>query len=96
MRQLQTEDGNVLLLNLHLSSRRVPPPIYFPSGEDGLPDQYARLLFQMSSQLPPYMKQEAQRSGYVVGEATRGFVFQAGIEDMISFLEIGTRPSNMR
>ena len=34
--------------------RRQPtPPIEFPASESGLPDHYARLLFRMSSALPP-------------------------------------------
>jgi hypothetical protein len=94
VRELQTEDGNVILLSLHLSSRRAPT-IHFPSNADNLPDEYSRLLFQMSSVLPEYMKNEAARD-YTVGDSARGFVFNAGIEDVISFLEIGTKASNMR
>jgi len=93
--QLQTQDGNAILLNLHLSSRR-SSTIHFPSSPDSLPDEYARLLFQMSSLLPDYMRKEAQGAGYNVSDSVRGFVFNAKIEDVISFLEIGTKPSNMR
>lgn len=95
LKQLQTEDGNVLLLNLHLSSHRAST-IHFPSSADTLPDQFARLLFQMSSLLPDYMKNEANSAGYNTGDSARGFVFNAGIEDVISFLEIGTKASNLR
>ena len=95
LRQLETEDGNLLLLNLHLSSRRAPT-IHFPSGEEALPDEYARLLFQMSSPLPDQMIIDARSAGYNVGEGARGFVFNAGIEDVITFLDIGTKASNLR
>ena len=91
----RTEDGNVLLFNLHLSSRRAPP-VHFPATEETLPDQYACLLFRMSSQLPEHLIGMARELGYQVSDSARGFVFNAGIEDVISFLEIGTRPASMR
>lgn len=95
LKALETEDGNLLLLNLHLSSHRAVP-IHFPDSEEGLPDQYARLLFRMSSRLPDYMRGLAREFRYQVSDAARGFVFNAEIEDVIKFLEIGTRPSNLR
>lgn len=95
LRQIHTEDGNLLLLNLHLSSRRAPT-IHFPSNAETLPDDYSKRLFQMSSHLPDYMVNEARNSGYSIEEGARGFVFNAGIEDVISFLEIGTKASNLR
>jgi serine/threonine protein kinase len=90
IRELGTEDGNVLLLNLHLSSTsaKVVP---FPDSEDALPDEYARLLFSMSSCLTTGMRAVARRTGYQVSEDARGFVFNAHIEDVVQFLEIGTR-----
>jgi hypothetical protein len=91
----KTEDGNVLLFNLHLSSHRAPT-IHFPDTEETLPDQYACLLFRMSSQLPEHLIGMARELGYQVSGSARGFVFNAGIEDVISFLEIGTHPANMR
>jgi len=38
IRELETEDGNVLLLNLHLSSCRAPQ-VFFPDSESGLAEQ---------------------------------------------------------
>ena len=95
IRELATADGNVLLLNLHLSSLR-SVPIHFPDVEDNLPDDYARLLFRMSSILPAYMGSAAHEKGFLLADGARGFVFNARIEDVVEFLDIGTRPSNMR
>src|SRR5207248_7581333 len=53
-------DGNVLLFNLHLSSDQADP-IVFPGNDAPLPDDYARLLFSMSSVLPVDMRTAAQR-----------------------------------
>jgi hypothetical protein len=90
-----TNDGATLLFNLHVSSSRAKP-IIFPTTEDALPDQYAALLFRMSSELPAGMREVAHDFGYSTSAGSRGFVFNARLEDMIGFLNIGTRPSNMR
>ncbi len=95
IRRLSSNDGEVLLFNVHLSSQRAVP-IEFPDTAVGLPDQFAQLLFRMSSLLPAYMRSIAQQEGYRVSEATRGFVFNADIVAVIRFLDIGTRPSDLR
>lgn len=95
IRKLRSSDGEVLLFNLHLSSQRASA-IEFPDTEAGLPDQFAQLLFRMSSPLPAYMRSIAQQDGYAVSEGTRGFVFNADIVAVIRFLDIGTRPSDLR
>jgi hypothetical protein len=95
LRELQTSDGNVLLFNIHLSSKG-GKPIEFPDAADNLPDQYARLMFDVSSPLTPTMRAIAQQEGYATGEASRGFVFNADMIAVIKFLDIGTRPSNLR
>ncbi len=90
IRQLTSDDGNVLLFNLHLSSR-AEPPIQFPSNETGLPDDFAKRLFRMSSPLPPGMLQAAKTDHRVTSGAA-GFVFNADLIAVIEFLDIGTRP----
>jgi hypothetical protein len=92
LRALTSLDGNVLLFNAHLSdkqSRRIELP------EDGsdLPDEYARLLFRMSSELPPSLVETAKHAGLQVGLRSRGFVFNADLVAVIRFLDIGTRMS---
>ncbi|MBI4582973.1 MAG: VWA domain-containing protein [Planctomycetes bacterium] len=95
IRKLSSNDGEVLLFNLHLSSQRASP-IEFPDSEADLPDQFAQLLFRMSSPLPSYIRSIAQQEGYKVSEGSRGFVFNADIVAVIRFLDIGTRPSDLR
>jgi hypothetical protein len=95
LKSRSSDDGNVLLFNLHLSSQRTQP-VEFPDTEQGLPDQYARNLFGMSSVLPQHMYEAARAEGYRVTPDSRGFVFNAGIEAVVKFLDIGTRPSNLR
>src|SRR5215813_12836901 len=95
IKNLTSDDGKVLLFNLHLSSHRAAP-VEFPDSEAGLPDQYAQLLFRLSSLLPEYMRSIAQQEGFRVSDGTRGFVFNADMVSVIRFLDIGTRPSNLR
>lgn len=92
---LSSDDGNVLLFNVHLSSQRAAP-IEFPDGDATLPDDFAKLLFRISSLLPAYMRSIAQQEGFPVTDGTRGFVFNGDMVSVIRFLDIGTRPSNLR
>jgi len=95
LRALGSSDGQVLLFNLHLSSKN-GTPIEFPDSEEYLPDDHARQLFRMSSVLPDYLRQSAANEGIRATETTRGFVFNADMVAVIRFLDIGTRASNLR
>ena len=93
--EIATDDGPVLLFNIHLSSKS-GQPIELPSSADGLPDQYATQLFEMSSKLTPFMLSRAREMAMDVSEGARGFVFNAQPVQVIQFLDIGTRPANLR
>ncbi|PWF54858.1 hypothetical protein [Massilia glaciei] len=93
--QIRTNDGAVLILNLHVSSLRADT-IRFPSSVTGLPDDYAKLLFRMSSQLPEHLITVAQGKGYIVGSESRGFMFNADAPEIVDFFDIGTRASQLR
>ena len=91
-----TDDGDVLLFNVHLSGSEAPA-VELPEAMDELPDdEYAQQLFQMSSRLPFSMRAAAEQEGYTVNMDTRGFIFNADPTSLIRLLEIGTRPSNLR
>ena len=95
LRQFSTGDGNVLLFNLHVSST-AGSPISFPSGESGLPDSFARMLFRMSSSFPDHLIKVAQEKGHKVSYESRGYIFNAEASEMVDFFDIGTRPSQLR
>jgi hypothetical protein len=95
VRNLGTSDGNVILFNIHISSQK-GTPIQFPDVDAGLPDDHARRLFNMSSLLPPHLQAAAKQEGFRTSEMTRGFAFNADLVSLIKFLDIGTRPSNLR
>jgi hypothetical protein len=90
VQKLATKDGNTLLFNVHISATPAAP-IEFPAGEAGLPDNFAKLLFRISSPLPPRLRESAVSSGYPAPEGARGFVFNADLVSVIRFLDIGTR-----
>jgi hypothetical protein len=92
---LASQDGNVLLFNCHISGL-TSAPIVFPSSDAGLPDEWARKLFALSSPLPDNISASAQAEGYPIGPGARGFAFNADLVELIRFLDIGTRPSNLR
>lgn len=97
LRSFATDDGEVLLFNVHLSSSE-EPAVELPSSRQELPRDadYADVLYQMSSLLPFSMRSAAEQEGYSVDLDTRGFVFNADPVALVRFLEIGTRPSNLR
>jgi hypothetical protein len=86
----RSDDGHVLLYNVHLSWLAAEPLLY-PDRSAGLPDDFARMLFEMSSVFPPPIRQEFEREGYYVTADARGFVFNADASAFITFLDIGTR-----
>ncbi len=90
LRALASKDGNVLMFNAHLSEKQ-NRPVEFPQEDTGLPDDFAKLLFRMSSVLPPKLVEAAKADGFAVGPQSRGFVFNADLVAVIRFLDIGTR-----
>ena len=87
---LATDDGPLLMFNVHLSDVDARP-IQFPNSPDNLPDEHAKKLFEMSSVLPAAHRTLAATMNLEVHEESRGFIFNANLEALVHFLEIGTR-----
>jgi len=93
---LTTDDGQALLYNVHVSSSNVEP-VRYPSAESSLPDDYARLLFRMSSVFPPHVRDYAREAyGTQLTETSRAMVLNADAEELVKFVDIGSRPAAMR
>ncbi len=92
LQALASTDGNVLLLNAHVSAKQAYP-VEFAANENALPDNFAKLLFRMSSPLPAKLLEAAKADGFAVEPGARGFVFNADLVSIIRFLDIGTRVS---
>jgi uncharacterized protein YegL len=93
IKQLATHDGNVLLFNLHISGSAGMKAL-FPANESDIADPDAKRLFRMSSPLPDPMLRAAQSAGYSGVPGIRGYGYNADFTDVVSFLNIGTRPAN--
>lgn len=91
LRSLETSDGNVQIFNMHVSALNASP-LCFPNSAQQLPaDQYAHMMFDMSSSITTFAWEMAQQYYPGTERDARGFVFNAGIEDIIHFFDIGTR-----
>ena len=90
VKELASQDGSVLLFNAHVSAI-LAHPVEFPSTADGLADNFAKLLFRMSSPLPPRLLEAARADGFPAPTGSRGFVFNADLVSVIRFLDLGTR-----
>jgi len=95
LKTLSTTDGCVLLFNAHVSSNSATP-LLFSDSEATLPDDFARLLFRMSSNLTDTMVSTAKQEGIAVSPSSKGFTFNADFQSLINFIDIGTRPGNLR
>src|SRR5262249_31469693 len=92
LKSLATNDGDCLLFNLHVDVGG-GEPLIFPNDERALKDRFGKALFRMSSLLPPHALEAAARKGYEVRPGARAFVFNAGLETIADFFDIGTRPA---
>ncbi|MDH3719836.1 MAG: VWA domain-containing protein, partial [Planctomycetota bacterium] len=90
VRGLATSDGNVLLFNCHLSMT-IADQLLFIADEGKVPDPLSRVLFRMSSELPPPMFQTAVAEGFQLEPGARGMAFNADMAVLIKFLDMGTR-----
>lgn len=92
IQQLSTNDGNVLVFNIHLSSKG-GNKVFLPASAYGLPDGYAEKLFRMSSYMPENMVNFARQSGKKdVSSESRCFAYNVDdITDLVELLEIGTK-----
>ena len=96
LRALETADGAVLLLNIHLSGSEAQP-ILFPSSEEEMPEnRYARLLYRISSPMPVLYRDEiALLRGRSSTEIPRGMGFNTNMTDLVRMMNIGTATSTL-
>lgn len=91
-----SNDGNVLLFNVHISSNPHAQSTAFPDSSAQLPDQYSQMLFNGASTLTSFMRSIASEHGFNLSDGAKCFVLNADLVLVIQALDIGTRPSNLR
>jgi len=98
IRQLDTEDGNVLIFNCHITTLNVEP-LVLPASRAEIAGRIqpqdrecAELLFDLSSPIPETMRTQARTVfGFTLAAGSRGFVYNADAKDLMNFLNWGTR-----
>ncbi len=93
IQSLATDDGNVLFFNCHLSTT-ASDAFMFPSNDEVLPDELARILFRMSSVLPEPIYNRAIHEGFELQPKARGMSYNASMVELIKFLDMGTRAAS--
>jgi len=88
---IKTTDGKLLFFNGHIvGDINSPQEIKLPNSDAGLPNNYARLLYRISSVLPNPLIQAAQSVGLSPQNGSRGFVYNAAAETLIQLLTFGS------
>jgi hypothetical protein len=93
LKSIRTDDGHLLMFNVYLSPSAADR-LVFPSDPTGLPE-YGAKLFGMSSELPHNMVERAQNFGIDTEDGARGFMMNAGAEDVASMLDIGSQGAQL-
>ena len=89
---LSTSDGASLILNAHIGEPG-KPEILLPIDANQLPDEFGRMLFQMSSPMPEPMINAAHAVGFSPKPGSRGMVMNAGAETLIKLIAFGSNTS---
>lgn len=91
---LKTTDGSVLLFNCHITGEQ-DKAVIFPWSPLELPDEpYAKLLFEMSSEMPDRYKAiicEIFDRDLSTTPVIRGMAYNADAVSLVKLLDIGTR-----
>jgi len=85
---LGTTDGRVLIYNCHIGTGT--PEIKLPASAAALPDENARLLFDMSSVIPAELLPIAQNAGLTPQAGSRGLIINASPEALTKLLVFGS------
>ena len=92
--QLHTPDGNVMLMNIHISDK-TGDSIMFPDNSNQLPkNNYAKFLYDLSSELPViFHKEIAVFKHSDIASKYIAMAYNADMSALIQILNIGTATS---
>lgn len=97
LKSVRTNDGETLVFTLHVSSNQFSHSVVCPDVDELLPDAPSKRMFDMSSSLTDSMIMMAKDNFQIdLPIGAKAFVYNANIEQLVTLLDIGTRPSNMR
>ncbi len=97
IKNLKTEDGNIILINIHISNTELHNPSIFPTSYSQLPDnKYAKLLFDMASVMPQiYNESICEITKGETNPPYRGMSYNTSINELISMMNIGSISVNL-
>lgn len=98
IKDIKTEDGNVLFINIHISNSTDSRTVIFPNSPQELPhNKYAQTLFDMSSIMPDVYDRTINEVRAECADAPfRGMSFNTSITDLISMMNIGSMSVNIK
>lgn len=92
--RLKSNAGSVMLFNAHLADENIEP-CTFPSNINEIPqDEYAQMLYNISSELTPEMLRLAQQTDERIKEGAKGFAYNADLVKITDFINVGSNPAN--
>ncbi|MBO5806174.1 MAG: VWA domain-containing protein [Tidjanibacter sp.] len=92
LRSLSTNDGNLLLMNIHLASEHDTPtePLRFPNEGTPLPNnRHAQLLYNISSPLPELYNAAIEELTHTP-PPYRAICYNASLDELVGLLAIGS------
>jgi len=94
IKALSTNDGNVLLFNVHISTSNVQGVLFPKSAREIPQDEYSQALFEMSSPLTDFMIWNAHLLSEKYQSLERGckcYGYDTNFEQFVHFLQIGVK-----
>lgn len=88
IRGLQTNYGETIVMNIHISSSS-SPAVQFPNNSMELLG-YSKSLYDLSSPLPGHLAALAVNEGFAISEGAKAFIYNGKASDLLSFITIGT------
>ena len=92
IKSLHTTDGNVLLVNIHITNSSCNQPLIFPTQEQAsYINRYAQLLYDASSQMPECMNDAIRGMKHCGARPPfRGMSCNASIVELLTIFNIGS------
>lgn len=89
--RIQTNDGNLLLFNCHITDKW-HPPVEFPSSDASLPDDFfAQMLYNCSSEIPDETRTAyLQATSNELTHGSRGYIFNGDANSVRKMLVFGS------
>jgi len=85
-----TSDGNLLLFTAHISDGQ--GKMVFPASESVISNQFGKLMFRLSSELPVELLSLAKETGFEdARKGSRGLIINGEASEMIQLIDFGTR-----